>query len=71
MKDRKSAGSTPDEKDPVDHLELQPTTTSLTTTTSRSIRVRNHLIRFWIWYTVASVIFLAIFLPILCGQIPL
>lgn len=52
----------PEGKDDPSHLERLDT---VNTTVSRSDRMRNHLVRFWVWYTVGSIIFLAIFLPIL------
>lgn len=61
-KDKEVAEPAADEKSAA-HLEDQP---PLTTTLSRNQRLRQHLVRFWIWYMVGSVVFLAIFLPILC-----
>ena len=52
----------PEGKEDAAHLERLDT---VNTTASRPDRIRQHFVRFWAWYTVASGIFLAIFLPIL------
>ena len=52
----------PEGKEDASHLERLDT---VNTVASRPDRIRNHFVKFWVWYTLASVIFLAIFLPIL------
>ncbi|TPX11498.1 uncharacterized protein E0L32_007709 [Thyridium curvatum] len=50
----------------IDHVEKVPATPAKL---SKRRRMRNHCARFWPWYLLANIIFLAIFLPLLFTKI--